>query len=465
MAVGTIGAQGASLASPSLARVIAASAAGTAFEWYDFFVFVPLATIIAKQFSAGLTDSAAFLFALGSFAVGFAFRPVGALVFGRIGDRRGAQGRLHHHRQPDGRRDLLHRPAAQLRPAERGLAGARRGLADPVRGPAHGAGHSAGRRVRRRGHLRGRARPRAAARLRYQLDPDLRGRGPVRRPARHPGRSHRDGGGGVRGLGLAPAVPGLGRAAGDLVVDKAQPGREPGVRAAGGPGRPLRRAVPRRLRRLTQPETRADRAVLDDGGAGGGLVLRLLLRPGVHREGDPRPAGAGEPDDAGHRGRLRAALRAVRLAVGPDRAQVGDDARHAADHRRHRAWLPPDHRLRQPRARPRAGKHARHGAGRSGDLLAAVRSRGQGAVPHRLRHRQGRPDRGGRLLQQPARRAGCGRTGEGRRGGDRPRRTARRWPGRRWPGSRRRRARGSARPCTRRAIPPRRTPRARTWRR
>ena len=55
----------------------------------------------------------------------------------------------------------------------------------------------------------------------------------------------------------------------------------------------------------------------------------------------------------------------------------------------------------------------------SGDLLAAVRSRGQGAVPHRLRHRQGRPDRGGRLLQQPARRAGCGRTGEGRRGGDR----------------------------------------------
>ena len=92
MAVGTIGAQGASLASPSLARVIAASAAGTAFEWYDFFVFVPLATIIAKQFSAGLTDSAAFLFALGSFAVGFAFRPVGALVFGRIGDRRGRKG-------------------------------------------------------------------------------------------------------------------------------------------------------------------------------------------------------------------------------------------------------------------------------------------------------------------------------------------------------------------------------------
>ena len=77
---------------PSMARVVAASAAGTAFEWYDFFVFVPLATIIAKQFSAGLSDSAAFLFALGSFAVGFAFRPVGALVFGRIGDRKGRKG-------------------------------------------------------------------------------------------------------------------------------------------------------------------------------------------------------------------------------------------------------------------------------------------------------------------------------------------------------------------------------------
>ncbi len=72
--------------------VVAASAAGTAFEWYDFFVFVPLAGIIAKVFSAGLSDTAALVFALGSFAVGFAFRPVGALIFGRIGDRTGRKG-------------------------------------------------------------------------------------------------------------------------------------------------------------------------------------------------------------------------------------------------------------------------------------------------------------------------------------------------------------------------------------
>ena len=72
--------------------VVAASAAGTAFEWYDFFVFVPLASIISKIFFAGLNESAAYVFALGSFAAGFAFRPLGALIFGRIGDRAGRKG-------------------------------------------------------------------------------------------------------------------------------------------------------------------------------------------------------------------------------------------------------------------------------------------------------------------------------------------------------------------------------------
>ena len=75
-----------------LGTVVAASAAGTAFEWYDFFVFVPLASIISKTFFAGLTESSAYIFALGAFAAGFAFRPVGALVFGRIGDRSGRKG-------------------------------------------------------------------------------------------------------------------------------------------------------------------------------------------------------------------------------------------------------------------------------------------------------------------------------------------------------------------------------------
>ncbi|MFX8817261.1 MFS transporter, partial [Acinetobacter baumannii] len=50
---------------------------------------VPLTAIIAKVFFAGLTDAAAYVFALLSFAAGFATRPVGALLFGRIGDRLG----------------------------------------------------------------------------------------------------------------------------------------------------------------------------------------------------------------------------------------------------------------------------------------------------------------------------------------------------------------------------------------
>src|SRR5690606_30633471 len=73
-------------ASPVL--VVAASSAGTAFEWYDFFIFVTLASIISRVFTSG-SESAGFLFTLGAFAAGFIVRPFGALVFGHIGDRHG----------------------------------------------------------------------------------------------------------------------------------------------------------------------------------------------------------------------------------------------------------------------------------------------------------------------------------------------------------------------------------------
>ncbi|MGZ8369509.1 MAG: MFS transporter [Caulobacteraceae bacterium] len=69
-----------------------ASSAGTAFEWYDFFVFGTLAAVISKNFFAGVNDTAAFIFALATFAVGFFMRPFGALFFGRIGDRLGRKG-------------------------------------------------------------------------------------------------------------------------------------------------------------------------------------------------------------------------------------------------------------------------------------------------------------------------------------------------------------------------------------
>jgi len=73
-------------------RVVAASSAGTAFEWYDFFIFGSLATTIQKVFFAGLDPTAGLIAALGLFAAGFAFRPLGAVIFGVIGDRLGRKG-------------------------------------------------------------------------------------------------------------------------------------------------------------------------------------------------------------------------------------------------------------------------------------------------------------------------------------------------------------------------------------
>ncbi len=67
-------------------RVIAASTAGTMIEWYDFFIFGSLATIISTQFYPAGSPTANFLKTLATFAVGFAVRPLGALFFGRLGD-------------------------------------------------------------------------------------------------------------------------------------------------------------------------------------------------------------------------------------------------------------------------------------------------------------------------------------------------------------------------------------------
>ncbi|MCC6403492.1 MAG: MHS family MFS transporter [Fimbriimonadaceae bacterium] len=70
----------------SLWRVIAASSAGTLIEWYDFYIFGSLATIIATQFFPKGNPTVALLSTLAIFATGFVVRPFGALVFGRIGD-------------------------------------------------------------------------------------------------------------------------------------------------------------------------------------------------------------------------------------------------------------------------------------------------------------------------------------------------------------------------------------------
>src|SRR4051812_582989 len=67
-------------------KVIVASSAGTVFEWYDFYLAGSLAANISQNFVPGTNDTAKFIFVLFGFAAGFAVRPFGALVFGRLGD-------------------------------------------------------------------------------------------------------------------------------------------------------------------------------------------------------------------------------------------------------------------------------------------------------------------------------------------------------------------------------------------
>ena len=75
--------------SASLTTIITAASLGATFEWYDFFVFGALTPVIAKNFFTGLDPTSGLLAALALFGTGFFFRPFGALIFGRIGDRVG----------------------------------------------------------------------------------------------------------------------------------------------------------------------------------------------------------------------------------------------------------------------------------------------------------------------------------------------------------------------------------------
>src|SRR5271154_6910843 len=66
--------------------IIGASSLGTVFEWYDFYLYGLVAAVISAQFFSGVNEVTGFIFALAAFAAGFAVRPFGALVFGRLGD-------------------------------------------------------------------------------------------------------------------------------------------------------------------------------------------------------------------------------------------------------------------------------------------------------------------------------------------------------------------------------------------
>ena len=66
--------------------VIAGASVGTVFEWYDFYLYGSLATFITHHFFSGVNETTGYIFALLAFAAGFAVRPFGAVVFGRLGD-------------------------------------------------------------------------------------------------------------------------------------------------------------------------------------------------------------------------------------------------------------------------------------------------------------------------------------------------------------------------------------------
>jgi len=67
-------------------KVIFASSLGTVLEWYDFYIYGTLGAFLAKYFFSNVPPNVGFIFALLAFAAGFAVRPFGALLFGRLGD-------------------------------------------------------------------------------------------------------------------------------------------------------------------------------------------------------------------------------------------------------------------------------------------------------------------------------------------------------------------------------------------
>ncbi|MBX3485044.1 MFS transporter [Phenylobacterium sp.] len=77
---------GAGSAPKGTAMVVAGASVGTVFEWYDFYLYGSLASFITTHFFSGVNEVTGYIFALLAFAAGFAVRPFGAIVFGRLGD-------------------------------------------------------------------------------------------------------------------------------------------------------------------------------------------------------------------------------------------------------------------------------------------------------------------------------------------------------------------------------------------
>src|ERR1700687_5458427 len=83
---GKSAAKHAALAEVNVKQVIFASSVGTLFEWYDFYLYGSLAAFFGGLFFPKGNETAGFLASLATFGAGFAVRPFGAIVFGRVGD-------------------------------------------------------------------------------------------------------------------------------------------------------------------------------------------------------------------------------------------------------------------------------------------------------------------------------------------------------------------------------------------
>src|SRR6476469_6456198 len=86
MATMAIGSERSARMTSEQRMVIFASSLGTVFEWYDFYIYGTLGVFLAKYFFSNVPPNVGFIFALLAFAAGFAVRPFGALIFGRLGD-------------------------------------------------------------------------------------------------------------------------------------------------------------------------------------------------------------------------------------------------------------------------------------------------------------------------------------------------------------------------------------------
>ncbi len=268
------------LTAGELRRVVFASSLGTVFEWYDFYLYGSLATIISRQFFSGVNQTAAFIFALLAFAAGFAVRPFGALVFGRLGD---IVGRKH-----------TFLVTIVIMGASTSLVGVLPSYAqigviapitpDPAASPA---GACARRRIRRRGDVCRRACAARQARPLHGLDPDDGDAGTAHVAPRDPWVPYGIGDRFLRGVGMAHSVPALHRAARHLGLDSAEAERIAAVPGDEESGRDVEGAAHGVVRTMEQPAIGAARPFRTDGRAGRRLVHRTVLHA-VLPDADPQ---------------------------------------------------------------------------------------------------------------------------------------------------------------------------------